>query len=97
MTYNKHIFSPVVAVVTLFVGVATAQPLNPAQYMQIEELAKKIANQHNTNAQAMANEMMASTHATAVGLNVQFKYVFDLERAFQQRSLMSLQRKLNMK
>ncbi len=87
MTYNKHIFSPVTAVATLFVGVATAQPLNPAQFMQIEELAKSIANQHNANAQAMVNEMMASTHATASGLNIQFKYVFRFRKGLSTAKL----------
>ena len=79
MVYRKPTVISVVAI-GLFMGTAAAQSLTSAQIMQVEEVAKKAAEQHNANANAMLDEVMVSTHATAVGRNIQFKYVFRLKK-----------------
>ena len=81
MVYRKPTVISVVAI-GLFMGTAAAQSLTSAQIMQVEEVAKKAAEQHNANANAMLDEVMVSTHATAVGRNIQFKYVFRLKKKF---------------
>lgn len=52
---------------------ANAQNLTPAQIKQIEDIARDIAAQSNTNRQAMLDEMTVSFNAVAVGRNVRFE------------------------
>lgn len=59
---------------------ANAQNLTPVQIKQIEDIARNIAAQSNTNKQAMLDEMTASFNAVAVGRNVRFDSVIRVKK-----------------
>lgn len=59
---------------------ANAQNLTPAQIKQIEDIARDIAAQSNTNRQAMLDEMTVSFNAVAVGRNVRFENVIRVQK-----------------
>lgn len=59
---------------------ALAQSLTQAQIKQIEEIAQKIARQHNDNAAAMLDDMTISTQAVAVARNVRFENILRVRK-----------------
>lgn len=64
-----------------------AQNLTPTQIKQIEEIARNIAAQSNTNKQAMLDEMTASFNAVAVGRNVRFESVIRVQKSLSPKKI----------
>ena len=77
----------VLFVVLLFYVVANAQDLNPAQIKQIEDIAKTIASQSNSNKRAMLDDMTVSFNAVAVGRNVRFENVIRVKKGLSPQSI----------
>lgn len=58
----------------------TAQSWTTAQIKQIEDIARAIAEQHNSNSKALLDDKLVSTRAVAVSRNVIFEYVLRVKR-----------------
>lgn len=66
---------------------AKAQNLTSAQIKQIEDIARNIAAQSNSNKQAMLDEMTVSFNAVAIGRNVRFENVIRVKRGLAPNAL----------
>ena len=71
-------FSFIAAAVTI--SAAQAESLTPAQIKQIEQIAQKIAAQHNANASAMIDDTTTSSTARAVGRNVRIENILRVKK-----------------
>ena len=60
--------------------VTPSHALSTEQIKQIEEIAKNIAAESNTNKEAMLNEMTVSFNAVAIGRNVRFENVLRVKQ-----------------
>lgn len=71
-----------------FKAVATSEgQLSSAQIKQIEEIARNIADQSNSNKQQMLDEITSSFNAVATGRNVRFEYVLLIKKGLPQSKI----------
>lgn len=76
----KLVFSANVAKDTLKTFAAQNHKLSALQIKQIENIARNIAKQSNSNKHTMLDEMTASFNVVAIGRNVRFENVLRVKK-----------------
>jgi hypothetical protein len=85
---NKSIL--VIMLTIIFISLfncSTAECLNQAQINQLNDIARKIADQYNSTSYKHLDSRLLSTKAVAIGYNVQFEYVLFVKKGTRQNIL----------